>query len=101
MKNSAKDNPLVTKLSSLNKPSRKIVAAAAIAITAVVIIDYLGSRQMFPYDNFSGAIIFGSTIIIGAIGSFVILKYVSQVSADIRSRSLLFDRMFKVVATVM
>jgi hypothetical protein len=82
-------------------PSRKIVIAAAIAITAVIIIDYLGSRQMFPYDNFSGAIIFGSTIIVGAVASFIILKYVSQVSADIRARSLLFDRMFKVVTATM
>jgi hypothetical protein len=97
----AHNNPLVTKLLDLTLPSRKIVVAAAIAITAVVIIDYLGSRQMFPYDNFSGAIIFGSTIIIGALGSFIILKYVSQASADIRARSLLFDRMFKVVTIVM
>jgi hypothetical protein len=81
---------------------RKTVITAAIAITAVVTIDYLGSRQMFPYDNFSGAIIFGSTIIVGAIGSFIILKYVSRASADIRARSLLFDRMFKVViATIL
>jgi hypothetical protein len=82
-------------------PSRKIVVAAAIAITAVVIIDYLASRQMFPYDNFSGAIMFGSTIIVGAIGSLIILKYVSQASSDIRARSLLFDRMFKVVTATM
>ena len=101
MKNSAKDNPLVTKLSSLTTPSRKTVAAAAIAITAVVIIDYLGSRQMFPYDNFSGALIFGSTIAAGAIGSFIILKYVSQISADIRARSMLFDTMFKLVTATM
>ncbi|MFL6488287.1 MAG: hypothetical protein ACJ70V_01540, partial [Nitrososphaera sp.] len=65
------------------------------------IIDYLGSRQMFPYDNFLGAIIFGSTIIVGAVGSFVILKYVSQTSADLRTRSLLFDRIFKVVTATM
>ena len=82
-------------------PSRKIVVAAAIAITAVVIIDYLASRQMFPYDNFSGAIMFGSTIIVGAIGSLIILKYVSQASSDIRARSLLFDRMFKIVTATM
>jgi hypothetical protein len=82
-------------------PSRKTVIAAAIAITAVVIIDYLGSRQMFPYDNFSGAIIFGLTIGVGAVGSFIILKYVSQASADIRARSLLFDTMFKVVTATM
>ncbi len=82
-------------------PSRKTVIAAAIAITAIIIVDYLGSRQMFPYDNFSGAIIFGSTIIVGAVASFIILKYVSQASADIRARSLLFDRMFKVVTATM
>jgi hypothetical protein len=96
-----KNSPLISKLFDLVTPSRKTVIAAAIAITAVVIIDYLASRQMFPYDNFSGAIIFGLTIGAGAVGSFIILKYVSQVSADIRARSLLFDRMFKVVTAVM
>ena len=95
------NSPLVTKLSSLTTPSRKIVIAAAIAITAVVIIDYLASREMFPYNNFSGGIIFGLTIAVGAVGSFIILKYVSQVSAEVRARSLLFDRMFKVVTAVM
>ncbi len=81
--------------------SRKTAIAAAIAITTVIVIGYLASRQMFPYDNFSGAIIFGLTIVVGAIGSFIILKYVSQVSAEVRARSLLFDRMFKVVTAVM
>jgi len=82
-------------------PSRKIVVAAAIAITTAIIIDYLATRQMFPYNNFSGAIIFGLTIVTAAIGSFIILKYVSQASADIRARSFLFDRMFKVVIATM
>ena len=41
------------------------------------------------------------TIVVGAVGSFIILKYVSQASADIRARSLLFDRMFKVVSAAM
>jgi hypothetical protein len=41
------------------------------------------------------------TIAAGAAGSFIILKYVSQVSAEVRARSLLFDRMFKVVTAVM
>jgi hypothetical protein len=96
-----KSASLATKLFDLSTPSRKTVIAAAIAITAVVIIGYLGSRQMFPYDNFSGAIIFGLTIGVGAVGSFIILKYVSQASADIRARSLLFDTMFKVVIATM
>ncbi|HEX2230564.1 MAG TPA: hypothetical protein VHG34_00085, partial [Nitrososphaeraceae archaeon] len=85
-----------TKLTNLAPISRKTVITAAIAITAVVTIDYLASRQIFPYDNFSGGIIFGSNIIVGAVGSFIILKYVSQVSAEVRARSLLFDRIFKV-----
>ena len=46
-----------SKLTDLVPISRKTVIAAAIAITAVVIVDYLASREMFPYDNFSGAII--------------------------------------------
>ena len=72
-----KNVPLFSKLTDLVHISRKTVIAAAIAITAIVIIDYLGSRQMFPYDNFLGAIIFGSNIIVVAVGSFIILKYVS------------------------
>jgi hypothetical protein len=93
--------PSFSKLTDLAPISRKIVIAAAIAITAVVTIDYLGSRQIFPYDNFLGAIIFGSNIIVVAVGSFIILKYVSQTSADLRTRSLLFDRIFKVVTATM
>ncbi len=56
---------------------------------------------MFHYDNFSGAIIFGLTIVIGAAGSFIILKLVSKASADLRKRSLFFDRLFKVVIITM
>src|SRR5829696_2845847 len=93
--------PRLAELTDLAPISRKTAIAAAIAITAVVIIDYLGSRQMFPYDNFLGAIIFGSTRIVGSGGSLIILKYVSQTSADLRTRSLLFDRIFKVVTVVM
>ena len=93
--------PLFSKLAHLEPLSRKTAITAAIAITAVITVGYLGSRQMFPYDNFSGAIIFGLTIVVGAIGSFIILKYVSQVSADVRARSFLFDRMFKVVTATM
>ena len=96
-----KNVPLSSKVDHLVQPSRKTAITAAIAITTAIIIDYLASRQMFPYDNFSGAIIFGLTIVAGAIGSFIILKYVSQASADIRARSLLFDRMFKVVIATM
>src|SRR5688500_19573783 len=96
-----KNVPLFSKAGHLVQPSRKTAITAAIAITTAIIIGYLASRQMFPYDNFSGAIIFGLTIIVGAIGSFIILKYVSQASADLRTRSLLFDRMFKVVTAVM
>ena len=73
-----KNVSLSSKVDHLVQPSRKTAIAAAIAITTTIVIDYLASRQMFPYDNFSGAIIFGLTIVAGAIGSFIILKYVSQ-----------------------
>lgn len=96
-----KSVPLFSKLAHLEPLSRTKAIAAAIAITGIVTVGYLGSRQMFPYDNFSGAIIFGLTIVVGAIGSFIILKYVSQASADIRARSFLFDIMFKVVIATM
>ncbi len=99
--NPTKSSLYIAKLSGLGTFPRKIVIAAAIAITIAIIIDYLASRQMFPYNNSSGAIIFGLTMVSGSAGSFIILKYVSQVSAEVRTRSLLFDRIFKVVAAVM
>ena len=92
---------LFRKMDDLMQPSRKTAIIAAIAITTVIVIGFLASIQMFPYNNFSGAIIFGLTIVAGAIGSFIILKYVSQASADLRAKSLFFDRMFKVVTATM
>jgi hypothetical protein len=47
-----KNAPSFSKLTDLAPISRKTAIAAAIAITAVVIIDYLASREMFPYDIF-------------------------------------------------
>jgi hypothetical protein len=96
-----KNPPSFSRLNDLVPISRQTAIAAAIAITAVILIDYLASRQMFPYDYFSGAIIFGLNTGVGAAGSFISLKYVSQVSADLRTRSLLFDRIFKVVTATM
>ncbi|MDQ3847693.1 MAG: hypothetical protein M3261_01910 [Thermoproteota archaeon] len=57
-----------TKLAVLKVQSGITAVIATIAITAAVTIDYLASRQMFAYDNFSGAIIFGFTIVAGAAG---------------------------------
>lgn len=79
---------IFTKLAVIKLQSRRTAVIAAIAITTAIIIDYLASRQMFTYDNFSAAIIFGFTIIARATGSFIILKYVSQAGSDLRTKSI-------------
>ncbi|HEX7032558.1 MAG TPA: hypothetical protein VF172_06120 [Nitrososphaera sp.] len=79
--------------------SRKIVIISAMAIIAVVIVDILATRQMFPYDASSGAAIFALNIIIVAygIGSYIITRYVGRVSRDVRKGSALLDAIFKIV----
>ena len=62
---------LFSKVDHLVQPSREKQPLWLITITTAIIIDYLASRQMFPYDNFSGAIIFGLTIVAGAIKSYL------------------------------
>jgi hypothetical protein len=71
------------------------------SIVAIVIVDLLATRQMFPYDNFSGSIIFVLNIVIAyGIGSYVVLRYVRKISADMRTKSLFLNSMFWIVAAV-
>ncbi|HEX2014277.1 MAG TPA: hypothetical protein VLA68_03530 [Nitrososphaera sp.] len=80
---------------------RRTVVAAAIAVTAIAIVDILATRQMFPYDNFSGAVIFALNITVAyGLGSFLIMRYVGQVSRDVRRRSAALDVIFKIVVVV-
>jgi len=81
--------------------SRKLVIAAAIGIIAIIIVDVLATRQLLYYDNFSGAVLFAFNIIIAyGVGSLILLKYVGNVSQDIRKGSKLLRILFKIVSIV-
>ncbi len=80
--------------------TRKAAVVSSIAIVVVLVIDLLATRQMFPYDNFSGSVIFSANIIVAyGIGSYFILRYVAKVSQDLRRNSRFLDFLFK--ATVL
>jgi hypothetical protein len=80
----------VSQLFALNDTTtRKAAVVSSIAIVVVLVIDLLATRQMFPYDNFSGSVIFSANI----------LRYVAKVSQDLGRNSRFLDFLFK--ATVL
>jgi hypothetical protein len=82
-------------------PARKAAVISSIAIIVVLIVDFLASRQMFPYDNFSGSVIFSINIVVAyGIGSYFILRYVGKASQDIRKKSRYLDVLFKATVLV-
>jgi hypothetical protein len=91
----------VSQLFALNDTTtRKAAVVSSIAIVVVLVIDLLATRQMFPYDNFSGSVIFSANIIVAyGIGSYFILRYVAKVSQDLGRNSRFLDFLFK--ATVL
>jgi hypothetical protein len=94
----------MNKSSSSNSSSnsdRKIAIVAAMFVIGIAIIDILATRNLLPYDNFSGLIIFALNIAIAyGIGSYFILRYIKRVSADIRAKSRFLNSLFWVVTAV-
>lgn len=87
--------------SNSSKSDRKIAIVAAMFVIGIIIIDLLATRQMLPYDNFSGLIIFALNIAIAyGIGSYFILRYIKRVSADIRAKSRFLNSLFWGVTAV-
>jgi hypothetical protein len=80
----------------------KLVIPAGMAIVVIVIVDFLATRQMFPYDNFSGAVLFALNISIAfGIGSGIILRHVKNLSQDVRKKSMFLDWTFKTLTAAM
>jgi hypothetical protein len=91
----------MSKSSSSSNSDRKIAIVAAMFVIGIIIIDILATRQMLPYDNFSGLIIFALNIAIAyGIGSYFILRYVKRVSADIRVKSRFLNSLFWLITAV-
>ena len=67
---------------------RKITVVTGVLMIFIVIIDLLMTRQILPYTNDMEVIMFILTITIGyGIGSWILLRYTTQVSKKIRAKS--------------
>ena len=64
-----------------------IIAAAA--ITSIVILDLLATRQILPVDSFGENIIFILTVFVAyGIGSLILFSWSNKISREIRKKSL-------------
>ena len=76
------------------KHSRKIPVITGAAIISVIIIDLLMTRQILPYTSDMEVLMFILTVVIGyGIGSWILLRYTTQISKEIRAKSLFINLM--------
>jgi hypothetical protein len=68
--------------------NRKITVVTGAVIISIVIIDLLMTRQILPYTYSMEVIMFILTIAIGyGMGSWILLRYTTQISKKIRAKS--------------
>jgi len=68
--------------------NRKMTVVTGAVIISIVIIDLLMTRQILPYTYNMEVIMFILTIAIGyGIGSWILLRYTTQISKKIRAKS--------------
>ncbi|MGZ5485456.1 MAG: hypothetical protein ACXWFB_06060 [Nitrososphaeraceae archaeon] len=81
--------------------SRKITVVTGAIMIFIVIIDLLMTRQILPYTNDMEIIMFVLTIAIGyGIGSWILLKYTTQISKKIRAKSRFINIMHWTVIVI-
>lgn len=74
---------------SNDKIYRKIAIIAAAAITSIVILHLLATRQILPVDSFGENIIFILTVFVAyGIGSLILFSWSNKISREIRKKSL-------------
>ena len=75
---------------------RKISILVSIAITIILIVDTLTTRQILPYDTSSGSLLFILNIIIAyGVGSWVLFHYVKKISEVIIASKSFVDYLIK------
>src|SRR5919112_117463 len=71
---------------------RTVSIYTAAVMIVLVILDLLATRQILYFDNTSEIILFTLTVVIGyGLGSWILLKYTRQITANLRSKSLLVN----------
>jgi hypothetical protein len=80
---------------------RKITVVTGVVMIFIVIIDLLMTRQILPYTDDMEIIMFILTITIGyGIGSWILLRYTTQVSKKIRAKSHFINIMHWTVVVI-
>ena len=81
--------------------NRKIMTVTGAIIISIVIIDLLMTRQILPYTYDMEVIMFILTIAIGyGIGSWILLRYTTQISKTIRAKSRFINIMHWTVIVI-
>jgi uncharacterized integral membrane protein len=81
--------------------NRKITVVTGAVIISIVIIDLLMTRQILPYTYSMEVIMFILTITIGyGIGSWILLRYTTQISKKIRAKSRFINIMHWTVIVI-
>jgi hypothetical protein len=81
--------------------NRKITVVTGAVIISIVIIDLLMTRQILPYTYNMEVIMFILTIAIGyGIGSWILLRYTTQISKKIRAKSRFINIMHWTVIVI-
>src|SRR5215213_4025663 len=81
--------------------NRKITVVTGAVIISIVIIDLLMTRQILPYTYSMEVIMFILTIAIGyGIGSWILLRYTTQISKKIRAKSRFINLMHWAVVII-
>src|SRR5215212_10990139 len=71
---------------------RTVSIYTAAVMIVLVILDLLATRQILYFDNTSEIVLFTLTVVIGyGLGSWILLEYTRQITANLRSKSLLVN----------
>src|ERR671921_830805 len=80
---------------------RTVSIYTAAVMIVLLILDLLATRQILYFDNTSEIILFTLTVVIGyGIGSWILLEYTRQITANLRSKSLLVNTMHWTVTII-
>jgi hypothetical protein len=80
---------------------RKISILASIALTVILVADTLTTRQILPYSNMSGLLLFILNIAVAyGIASWILFRYVKRVSEEIITSKSFVNFLIKFATTI-
>jgi hypothetical protein len=75
---------------------RRVAIGVSIAIILILIVDTLTTRQILPYNNTTGSVLFLLNIVVAyGLGSWVLFKYVKKISEEIVASKSFISHLIK------